>query len=126
MKKIAYSFISTHQLSAQEAVYNILPELWLRKCQPEILFINTNLQENRIRSKEELEVLSDDSTDAFKRNIIDRYMDRPKNGKFACLKNVCLAQFASYYYRKSTSENDYQPKILEEGIEGFCHRTSKK
>ena len=119
MKKVAYSFISTHQLSAQEAVYNILPELWLRKCQPEILFINTNLQENRIRivkSKEELEVLSDDSTDAFKRNIIDRYMDRPKSGKFACLKNVCLAQFASYYYRKSTSE-DYQPKIFEEDIE---------
>ena len=27
MKKIAYSFISLRQLSVQEAVYNVLPEL---------------------------------------------------------------------------------------------------
>lgn len=27
--KITYSFISTHQLSVQEAVYNVLPEIWL-------------------------------------------------------------------------------------------------
>ena len=66
-----------------------------------------------VKSKEELEVLPDDSTDVFKRNIIDRYMDHPKNGNFACLRNVCLAQFASYYYKKSTSENYYQPEILE-------------
>ena len=26
--KITYSFISTHQLSVQEAVYNVLPEIW--------------------------------------------------------------------------------------------------
>ena len=70
-----------------------------------------------VKSKEELEVLSDDSADTFKRNIIDKYMDHPKSGKFACLKNVCLAQFVSYYCKKSTSENDYQPDILEEYIE---------
>ena len=52
---------------------------------------------NRIRMvklKEELEVLSDDSTDVFKQNIFDRYMDRPKSGKFAYLQNVSLTQFA--------------------------------
>ena len=84
MKKIAYLFISTCQLSVQEVVYNILPELWLRKYLPRILFINTNLPENRIgmiKSKEELEVLSDDTTDVFKQNIIDRYMDRPRSRK---------------------------------------------
>ena len=43
-------------------------------------------------------------------------MDRPKSGMFACLKNVCLTQFASCHYKKSTSEKDYQPEILEEGI----------
>lgn len=31
-------------------------------------------------------------------------------------KNVCLEQFASHYYKKSTSENYYQPEILEEDI----------
>ena len=69
-----------------------------------------------VESKQELEVLSDDSSDVFKKNIIDRYIGRTISGKFACLKNVCLAQFA-YCYRQSTSENDYQPEILEEGIQ---------
>ena len=69
MKQIVYSFIIARQLSVQESVYDILPELWLRKCLPGFLFINTNLPENRIRmvkSKGVLEALSGDSTDAFK------------------------------------------------------------
>ena len=116
MKKIAYSFISSHQLSVQEAVYNALPELWHRKCSPEISFINTDLPNNRIRMikpKEELELLPDNSTDIFKKSIIDRYMDRPTCTKFASLKNVSLAQFASLYYKKTSSEKDYRPNILE-------------
>ena len=48
-KKLAYSLISSRQLSVQEAVYNILPELGLRKCSPGLSFINTNLPNNRIR-----------------------------------------------------------------------------
>ena len=75
MKKIAYSFISSHQLSVQKAVYNILPQLWLRKYSPGISFTNTNLTNNRIRmikSEEELELLPDNCTDVFKKSIIDR------------------------------------------------------
>ena len=116
MTKIAYSFISLCQLSIQEAAYNVLLELWLRKCSPGISFINTNLPDNRImmiKSKEELELLPDNSTDIFKKSIIDRYMDRPTCGKFASLKTACLGQFASLYYKKTSSDNDYQPTILE-------------
>ena len=94
MKKIAYSFISPRQLSVQEAVHNVLPELWLRKFSPGISFINTNLPNNRIRmikSKKELDLLPDH---IFKKSITDRYMDRATCGKFASLKTVCLAQFA--------------------------------
>ena len=81
MKKNSLSLISTRQLSVQETGYKIFSELWLRKWLPGIWIINTNIPENRIRMvklKEELEVLSDDSTDVFKQNIFDRYMDRPK------------------------------------------------
>ena len=118
-KKFAYSFISKPQLSVQEAIYNILLEHWIRKCFLGISFINTKQPQNRIRmikSKEELKGLSDDSTDVFKRNITDRYIDRLVYGKFACLKNVCRVKFAAYYYKKSVSENDYQSYILEEDI----------
>ena len=103
LKKIAYSFISSRQLSVQEAVYNALPEMWLRKYSPGISFINTNLPNNRIwmiKSKEELELLPDNSTDIFKKSIIDRYVDRATSGKFPSLKTACLAQIASLYYKK--------------------------
>lgn len=69
-----------------------------------------------IKLKEQLNELSDNSTDVLKCNIIDRYIDCPVCDKFACLKNVCLAKFAPYYYRKSTSENDYQLDVLEDDI----------
>ena len=91
MKKIAYSFIASRKLSVQEAVYNVLPELCLRKCYPGISFINTNLPNNRIsmiKSKEELELLPENSTDIFKKSIIDGYIDQPTCRKFASLKTV--------------------------------------
>ena len=96
-----------------------MPELWLRKCSPGISFINTNLPNNRIgmvKCKEELELLPDNSTEKFKKSIIDRYMNRPTCEKFASLKAVCLAQFALLYYKKTSSDNNYQPNILEENI----------
>ena len=74
-----------------------------------------------IKSKEQLELLPDNSTDIFKKSIIYRYMDRPTCGKFTSLKTVYLAQFASLYYKKTSSDNDYQPNILEENIEKGNH-----
>lgn len=89
------------------------------KCPPGISFINTHLQQNRIRmisSNKKVTELSDNSADVWKRNIIDRYIDRPVCCKFAYLKNVCLLQFAAYYYKKSISEKDCQPDLLKEDI----------
>ena len=51
-------------------------------------------------------------------------MDRPTCGKFASLKTVCLAQFASLYYKKTSSDNDYRPDILEK--ENDCNTTLSK
>ena len=70
-----------------------------------------------IKSKLEIELLPDNSTNIFKKSITDRYMDRPICGNSASLKTVCLAQFASLYCKKTSSDNDYQPNILEENIE---------
>lgn len=80
MRKLALAFLSHRQYSLQEAVYQVLLELWLRKCFPGIVFANTNLPDKRYRvckSQEELEELPKDSTDVFKRNMLDRYIDRP-------------------------------------------------
>ena len=43
IKKLADSFICSRLMSVQEAVYLCLPELWLRKCQQGVMFLNTNL-----------------------------------------------------------------------------------
>ena len=88
MKKLAVAFLSNRQCSLQE-VYQLMPELWLRKNFPAVTFANSNLPNKRFRvskSKNELKELSEDSTDVFKRINLDRYMDRPnltfKNGRF--------------------------------------------
>ena len=101
--------------------------MWVGKCSPGISFIITNLPSNRIRminSKDKLELLPDSSTNIFKKSIIHKYMDRPTCGKFASLKTVCLAQFASLYYKKTSSDNDYRLDILEK--ENDCNTTLSK
>ena len=114
--------ITFRQLSVQEAVYLCLPELWLRKCFPKTTFLNSNLPNERVRmckSENELQELDASSEDIFKRNLVDRYIDRPNTtfakGKYHQLDSLCLANFAAYYYLEyKNEENDSQPEVLTE------------
>ena len=123
MRKIAIAFLSYRQCSVQEAVYQLLPELWLRKTFPVVTFANSNLPEKRYRmckSQKELEELADDSHEVFKKNYLDRYMEWPnatfKGGRYAILDNFCYAEFLSFYYLdtklSSERQNDCQPEVL--------------
>ena len=62
-----------------------------------------------------MQKLPPDSTDVYKKSMIDRYMDRPnatfKNGMFKIINNLCFAQFlACYFIDYSPKEpNDCQP-----------------
>ena len=49
MRKLAYSLICSRLMPAQEAACFCLPELLLKKCQPGVRFLNTNLPHKRIR-----------------------------------------------------------------------------
>lgn len=131
MYKVASAFATSRQVSIQEAVYYSLPELWLRKCFPKVLYINSNIPSERIRmckSPEQIEELDPDSTDIFKRNIVDRYVDRPdpnfKKGSYAVVDNMCLAIFASYYYVDyCIDNNDSQPDLLTDDVSAVNHHT---
>ena len=122
MKKVAISFLSHRQCSVQEAAYQVLSGLWLRKTFPVVTFANTNLPDKRYRickSEEELKELPENSTDIFKRNNLDRYIDRPnktfQGGKYSVLDDFCYAQFLAYYYldtKPQLDENDSQPEVL--------------
>ncbi|XP_057316777.1 uncharacterized protein LOC130657796 [Hydractinia symbiolongicarpus] len=123
MKLIAKVFTTKRECSVQEAVYLIMPELWLRKTFPKVVFANTNLPEKRYRmcrSKHKIDKLPEDSTDIFKRNMLDRYVDRPNptfaKGKYAILDQFCYPQFLANYYLagRFDDENDSQPTVLRD------------
>jgi len=95
----------------------------LRNCYPGIVFANTNLPDKRYRickSEKELSELPPDSTNVFKTNMLDRYIDRPsaafKGGQCFVIDKLCFAEFLAYYAldtsKKSDIENDYQPEVL--------------
>ena len=93
MKKLAVAFISHRHCSLQEAVYQVMPKLWLRKCFSRLVFANSNLPEKRCiicKFKEELAEIPESSTEVFKRKSLDSYMDRPnltfKEGKYSVNK----------------------------------------
>ena len=118
LRKVGTAFLSCREVSAQECVYRCMPELWLRKTFPCIVFVNTGLPEERCRvakSQEEIEALDDESTDIFMSNIIERYSDRPN-----IVDQLCLAEFAAYYYKdykKDPDEfNDVQPNVLSDDL----------
>ena len=80
MKVNARAYATKRKYSVQEAVYLVMPELWLRKTFLKVMFLNSNILERRYRifqNKEEIDELPDDSTDIFQRNMLDRYIDQP-------------------------------------------------
>ena len=120
LRKIGAAFLSTREVSSQESVYRCMPELWLRKVFPKTVFVSTDLPENRVRvakSQPELNELDSDSTDIYKSNIIERYC-RPN--AILAVDNLCLAEFAAYYYKQYKSDctaNDAQPEILTDDVQ---------
>ena len=132
MTNIAKAYNSNREVSVQEAVYLVMPELWLRKCFPTVAFINTNTPDQRYRifkSQDEIEELAEDSNEVFIRNMLDRYVDRPNkefhHGKYAMLDEMCYASFCAHYTLDTKSrvnaENDWQPVILDDGINEINH-----
>ena len=96
MKAISKAYMTKREY----AVYHIMPELWLCKTFPCVVFANSNLPKDRYRlccSEEELQEMCEDSTDIFTHNMLDRYIDRPDlifaGGKFSILDNFVMMSF---------------------------------
>ena len=69
MHKLASSYSSSRQVSLQEAMSHSLPEIWLRKCFPGTVFVNTRILPKRIRickPVEEIEELDPDTKSSRK------------------------------------------------------------
>ena len=114
MKAIAKAYSTKTECSVQEALYHILPELWLRKIFPKVIFLNSNMPEKRYRifqKKCQIDEPPEDSTELFQRNMLDRYLDRPdesfKNGMYREISNMCFSEFLSLFYPKSRTKKRF-------------------
>ena len=90
MKSVAHAYVSKRECSLQKAVYQVIPELWLRKVFPGVLYANSNIPEKRVRmmlSKKEILELPEYNTDIYKRNMVSRYLMK-------CL-NIFVMHFSS-------------------------------
>lgn len=104
MLKIGYCVLKSRKLSAQEAVYRLLPDLNLIISSRSDLTLNTKPPEKRFRvlkSKQEREELDNTSTDIFYNNMIDYYHARPIE-----LFNLCLFEFSQWYVKCADKDVD--------------------
>ena len=136
MKAIARAYATKRECSVQQAVYLIVPELWLGKIFPTVIFLNSNMPEKNykmFKKKDEIGELPDDSTDMFQRNMLDRYIARRNehfiNGRYRQIDQLCFAEFLSLYYvlpkTAQVSENDCQPVVLNDELTELNHGESR-
>ena len=94
LKEIGSIFIKAREVSEHEAIGRIL-SLPLRRSNIEVIFIQTDLKENRTRllkSKKSLQSLENDDPDIYLPSIHEKYAKRPNS-----LENLTLAEFAANF-----------------------------
>ena len=90
MKSVAHAYSPKRECSLQEALHQVTPEIWLRMVFPGVLYANSNIPEKRVRmmlSKKEISRLPKDSTDIFKRNMVNRYIMHCSLSVISCNQN---------------------------------------
>jgi hypothetical protein len=118
MRKLGNVFVTHREVSSQEAVYRAL-SLPLKRSSRQVIFVNSNLSEDRIRilkPPQKLKELPPESNDVFQSNIIDRYCARPDD-----LEEMCLADFSTNYATSSGPDPSG-----EEGISDVEDETKEK
>ena len=113
LQKIANKFLTSREVSAQEAAYRVL-SLPLSRSSREVIYVTTDLPEDRLhllKPMSVIEAMDDDDEDIYQHGMVERYMKRPD-----VLEDLCLADFVSNYsvdYRKPHSDmTDTQLDIL--------------
>lgn len=88
LRDIGSKFVNNVEISAQEAVYNVL-HLPIRKASRQIVFINTSTPHERVELLQpmiEIENMDDDCEEIYTSGLLKSYCKRPIK-----LENVTLA-----------------------------------
>ena len=79
LRAVGNKFLNAVEISAQEACY-ILLQLCMRKSSRQVVFVNTNLPEERVfllKPQSVIENMDDDDENVEARGLITRYAERP-------------------------------------------------
>ena len=117
METVSKKFLSHREVSAQEAVYRLL-SLPLAKGSRQVIFIPTDLAENRTKLLKPMKViqeLDDDDEDLYHEGILEKYRLRPDS-----LEHICLADFAAYYtYSRKKLDDTEQDEHSDDEAQEF-------
>ena len=112
LRAIGNVFLTKREVSTHEAIKRTL-SLKMRTSNIDVEFIPTGPKEKRIRmlkNPSDLAKLDSESTNVYKRNMIDKYENRPNK-----LKNVCYADFSTTYtYPKRNDDDDQEQNESED------------
>ena len=96
---IGNKFVNNVEVSAQEAVYQLL-QMPLKRSSRQVVFLNTSPPEERVYLlKSNLDLLPDDA-DIAASNVITRYVSRAPE-----LENVCFADYAALHDKVNTTSH---------------------
>ena len=115
-RAVGNKFLNAVEISAQEACY-ILLQLCMRKSSRQVIFVNTNLPEDRVfllKPQSVIENMDDDDENIESRGLITRYEERPDS-----LENVCYADFACWYTENKTMSSFQSRKATKASADGY-------
>ena len=121
LRAVGNKFLNAVEISAQEACY-ILLQLCMRKSSRQVIFVNTNMPEERVfllKPQSIIENMDDDDENVEARGLITRYAERPDS-----LKNICLADFACWYSESKTVSSVRSRKGIGSSADGYLQENS--
>ncbi len=111
MYRLGFTMLKTRHMCAQEAAYRIC-HLPMVESSRTVVKLNTTNPTNRFRKlkgKQLINELPDDSTEIFEDNMLILYRDRPES-----LEQISMFKFASWFEKCSKSVKGSLPCLSEE------------
>ena len=115
METVVHTYLWKREFSLQEPVYQVMPELWLRKIFPGVLYAISDIPEKRVgmilRRKEIFE-LPKYNAGIHKRNMVNKYMITPNDSIF---QHHFYALFIKrHQLQPKPIKNDWQLEVLDD------------
>ena len=120
LRAVGNKFLNAVEISAQEAY--ILLQLCMRKSSRQVIFVNTNLPEERVfllKPQSVIENMDADDENVEARGLITRYEERPDS-----LENISLADFDCWYSESKTGSTYRSRNGTRNSADGYLQENN--